>query len=315
MSSPLHSLHERSRDARRAVIISLSANVVFAFGKIFAAILGHSQALLADGIESLLDIVSSGFVWGALKYGAKPPDDNHPYGHGKIESLAGVACSLLLLLAGVLVGAHSLREIFLTWNSESGYQSAHPAPFTMVVLLVVIVGKEFLFRFILHHGKKAGSTAMEIDAWHHRSDALTSIAAFIGIGIALIGGEKYASADGWAALFSCLIIAYNGLKMMRKSIAEMMDESVSEEIISHVYEIACLVPGVLRAEKCRVRKSGLSLLADLHIQVDGDCTVREGHDISHRVKDRLLESDLPFTDVTVHLEPIADSSDYSPKRN
>ncbi|MEO6052576.1 MAG: cation diffusion facilitator family transporter [Chthoniobacterales bacterium] len=303
MPSPLQSLHERSADARRAVIVSISTNSIFAFGKIAAAILGHSQALLADGIESLLDIISSGFVWGALKYGAKPPDENHPYGHGKIESLAGVAGSLLLLLAGILVGYHSLREIFLTW-SDPGYKPPHPEPFTMGVLLVVIIGKEFLFRYILHHGRKAGSSAMEMDAWHHRSDAITSIAAFIGIGIALVGGPNYASADGWAALFSCLIIGYNGLRMMRKSIGEMMDESVSEEIISHVYEIACLVPGVIRAEKCRVRKSGLVLIADLHIQVDGDRTVREGHAISHTVKDRLLESDLPFADVTVHIEPV-----------
>ncbi|MEO6845790.1 MAG: cation diffusion facilitator family transporter [Chthoniobacterales bacterium] len=301
MPTPLQSLRERSQSARRAVFVSIAANAVFAGVKIVAAILGRSHALLADGIESLLDILSSGLVWGALKYGAKPPDELHPYGHGKIEPLAGIAASLLFLFAGLSLGYHSFLSILFA--RTEGMVLAPPSPLTLLVLVVVIAGKETLFRFILHHGRKSGSTAMQADAWHHRSDALTSLAALIGIGITLFGGPRFSTADSWAALFSCVIILFNGVLMLRKSIGETMDERVSEQVVNEVYRISRSVPGVLDAEKCRVRKSGLSLIADLHIKVNGEKTVSEGHEISHKVKDRLLECDLAFTDITVHIEP------------
>jgi cation diffusion facilitator family transporter len=283
------------RGGFRASWFSVIANGLFASVKIVAGIFGNSYALVADGIESFADVFSSLVVWKALRVSAKPADAEHPYGHGKAESLAGVVVAGGLLAAAGVIAVQSVREIVTPHHA--------PAPFTLVVLLVVVIAKEAMFRYVLRAGDKLESTALRGDAWHHRSDAFTSLAAFVGIAIALLGGPGYEAADDWAALVACGVIVFNGVTLVRPALAEIMDASVSREIEDRVRAIACAVAGVYGIDKCRVRKSGVGLLMDIHVIVDGNLTVREGHAIGHRVKDRLMETNPAIVDVVVHVEP------------
>lgn len=280
----------------RASFVSVVANPLLALGKIVAGVLGNSYALVADGIESSADVFSSLVVWKALRVSTRPADRDHPYGHGKAESIAGLIVAAALIGAAVLIAVQSVKEIVTPHHA--------PAAFTLVVLVVVVLTKELLFRYVVRAGKALNSTALKSDAWHHRSDAITSVAAFIGISIALLGGQGYEAADDWAALLACAIIAYNGVQLARPALAEIMDAAVERETETRVREVAGAVDGVRLIEKCRIRKSGLGLLMDIHVVVEGSLTVREGHTIAHRVKDALMTTtDLPVHDVVVHVEP------------
>ena len=297
----MDSLRQRAQEGLRLLALGMGINLFLAAAKLLGGWLGSSQALLADGMESSLDVLSSLMTWFALKYAERPPDQEHPYGHGKMESLAAVMGSLFLLLAGLALGAHSVEAIY---QLHRGTLSIHgPATFTLVILVATIILKEFLFRWLSRRSSALGSKAIETDALHHRSDALTSLSASIGITATLIGGPSWAVADNWAALFSCSLIVFNGLRMLRGSIGEILDEQIAPEQLNQITAAAREVPGVSSVEKCRVRKSGLVRLADLHIRVPGDFTVYEGHRLAHQVKDRLLAADLHLTDVTVHVEP------------
>ena len=291
-------LVERSARGRQVLVAGVVVNSLLALLKLGVGWGGNSSALVADGLESTLDVLSSAMIWGALKYAERPPDSGHPYGHGKMESLAGAGGALLLLVAGILVATSSLREIL-----SGGVNRPMPAPYTLVVLVVVVVAKEGLFRLANRRGREVASSAVQSDAWHHRSDAITSLAAAIGITICLAGGQSWVSADDWAALFSCAIIAFNGLRMLKGSLAELLDAQAPQEIIEAIMNAARSVEGVDNVEKCRVRKSGLSLIADLHVRVAGEVTVTDGHFIAHRVKDVLMGGDFHLIDVTVHIEP------------
>ena len=283
------------RAAIRASQLSIASNIVFAAIKIVAGVLGKSYALVADGIESMADVVSSAIVWGGLSLAGKPPDSMHPYGHGKAETLASVAVAFSLLAAAVLIAVQSIREIRVPHHA--------PHPLTLPVLVLVVVGKESLSRLLLRRGVATGSSALQGDAWHHRSDALTSGAAFVGIAVALIGGKGFESADDWAALAACGVILYNGVRLLQPALHEAMDAAAPPETESEVRRLAAGVAGVVDVEKCRIRKSGLHLLMDIHITVAARLSVREGHAIAHEVKDRLTGSHLRIADVTVHVEP------------
>ncbi len=274
---------------------AIAVNIVLALTKITTGIIGNSYALIADGIESTMDIFSSLIVWGGLRISIKPPDDSHPYGHGKAESIAGVVVAMSLLGASVLIAVLSIREI----------QTPHHAPawYTLVVLVGIIFVKEILFRKMTRVGHELDSSALKSDAWHHRSDALTSVAAFVGISIALAGGPGYEVADDWAALGACVVIVYNGVRLLLPALNEVMDGAVPVDIEGQIRNLASQVDGVLEIEKCRIRKSGLGLLMDIHVVVQGDVSVNEGHEIGHAVKNILLESNLKIVDVTVHIEP------------
>jgi len=291
----------RAKESRKLLLAGALVNLVLALTKIAGGLLGHSNALIADGIESSLDVLSSIMMWGAIKYAERPPDSDHPYGHGKMESLAAVSGSLLLIVAGAALGAHSIREIFALQRSTGLGNS--PAGFTLVVLGATIILKEGLFRWVHLRSLAIESKALQTDAWHHRSDALTSLAAAVGISAALIGGPAWTQADAWAALFSCAVIIFNGLGMLRASMGELLDAQASPEVVTEILAAVRAVPGVTSAEKCRVRKSGFMRFADIHVRVAGECTVREGHDIAHLVKNSLLEGDFHLADVVVHIEP------------
>jgi cation diffusion facilitator family transporter len=289
-------------DGRRLIFAGILLNVFLAAVKFLGGVIGNSSALMADGLESTLDVFSSVMMWAALKYAERPPDQEHPYGHGKIESLAAGAGALLLIGAGGLLGFYSLSEIYRSIGTEP-VAADLPKPFTLIILLLTIGLKEGLFRLSLWKGRSIGSNALAADAWHHRSDAITSLAALIGIGIALLGGPPLAQADDWAALFSCAIIIYNGLRMLMVALGEAMDKQEPEVVRSKISALAGTVEGVTSIEKVRVRKTGLTRIADLHVRVSGKLTVREGHDISHFVKTKLQNSELHLSDVTVHIEP------------
>lgn len=279
----------------RAALLGMAANVALAGVKITAGILGHSYALVADGVESSVDVLSSFAVWNGLRIAAFPPDENHPYGHGKAESIAGLATALTLLVAAAAIAVESVREIVTPHHA--------PAPFTLAVLVGVIVVKSVLSRFVANIGAGLESTSLKGESAHHLSDAITSAAAFIGIAVALLGGPGYEPADDWAALFASLVIAVNGVNLLRPVVHEIMDGSVSPELRSEAIALAASVPGVLGIEKCRMRKSGLGVLMDIHVQVDGLHTVEHGHEIGSAVKHCLLQSPLRIVDATVHIEP------------
>jgi cation diffusion facilitator family transporter len=270
-------------------------NIVLAVSKVAAGIFGNSYALVADGIESTADSVTAMIVWIGLRISARPPDSTHPYGHGKAESIAALVVSLFVLGAAGLIAFQSVRGISSPQHT--------PAPYTLLVLVAVIVIKEIMFRKIHRIGDEIHSGALKSDAWHHRSDAITSLAAFIGISIALIGGEGYEVADDWAALAACLVIAYNGTRLVFVASNDIMDAAPPQETQDAVRRIAKETDGVVDVEKCRVRKSGLGLLLDIHVVVDGDITVRRGHDIAHQVQNRLHRALPEIRDVVVHIEP------------
>jgi len=281
--------------------LGAGVNALLATVKIATGLIGNSYALVADGIESTTDIISSVITWTGLRISTKPADQCHPYGHGKAESIAAAVVSAALLGAAALIAVQSIREILNPHHA--------PAWFTLPVLVGVVATKETLYRLASRVGTSIDSTAVKCDAWHHRSDAITSAAAFVGISIALIGGPGYESADDWAALAACGIIAFNGWRLLRNAMNEMMDADVSEQLHQQVRELSADVSGVVRIEKCRIRKSGLGYLVDIHVEVDGDMSVKGGHKIAHDVGEKLKSSPLRVKDVLVHIEPATKESD------
>ncbi len=279
----------------RSTLIGILANAALATIKGVAGVLGNSYALIADAIESTTDIVSSLIVWSGLKIAALPPDADHPYGHGKAEPLAAVVVSLTLIGAAIGIAIQSVREILTPHHA--------PAAFTLAVLVLVVVTKESLFRFVFSVGKGINSTAVKSDAWHHRSDAITSAAAFIGISISLIGGVGYESADDYAAFFASTIILFNAYRIIRPAINEVMDSAPSPDVDRSIRQAAQYVEGVVGLEKCYVRKMGFSYYVDLHVTVDGDLSVRHGHDIARQVRQVIRTSNPNVAEVLVHIEP------------
>jgi cation diffusion facilitator family transporter len=283
------------RKGARFALFGLIVNVLLAAAKILAGVVGHAYVLIADGIESALDVGGSIVIWGGLTVAARPPDETHPYGHGKAEPIAAIVVALGVLAAALAIAIQSLREIFLPHHA--------PAPWTLAVLVVAVVVKESLYRYVIRFGRKVESTAVKTDAWHHRIDAMTSIAAFIGISIALIGGKPWQSADDWAALVACALIGWNGYRLARPAFFEIMDTAPRGKFIRSISRTARSVPGVVEIEKCRARKMGLDFYVDLHVGVDGNISVHEGHEIAHRVKSAIQQSDSRVADVLVHIEP------------
>jgi cation diffusion facilitator family transporter len=279
----------------RIALFGLAINVLLAAVKILAGLFGHAYVLIADGIESSLDVGGSIVIWGGLTVAARPPDRSHPYGHGKAEPIAAVVVAVGVLAAALGLAIQSVREIFLPHHA--------PAPYTLVVLIVAVIVKEILYRYVIRLGRSMESTAIKTDAWHHRIDAMTSIAAFIGISVALIGGKTWQSADDWAALVACSLIGANGYRLLRPAFYEIMDTAPRGKFVRTIRRTARSVPGVIEVEKCRARKMGLDFYVDLHVGVDGSISVHEGHEIAHRVKRAIQQSDSRIADVLVHIEP------------
>jgi len=279
-------------------ILTLCLNIVLMLTKIVTGILGNSFALVADGIESAGDILTSLISWGGFQLSLRPPDEKHPFGHGKIESLAGMFSGFALMGAALLIAGHSLREM--------GRPQAGPEWFTLPVLAVVILTKEYLHRRVAALSGSLDSRALEGDAWHHRSDAVTSAATGVGICIAMAGGPEFWVADEWAALVASVIILFNGLHILNRSLHETLDGRVKDSYLDQLQEAAGEVEDVQDIETCRARKSGTGYFVELHVEVDGELSVAEGHEIGHRVKSELLERFPEVMDVVVHVEPARD---------
>jgi cation diffusion facilitator family transporter len=288
----------KGKKGLKVVLLGIIVNAALAITKISAGVLGNSYALIADGIESTTDIFSSLIVWSGLKIAEKPPDKNHPYGHGKAEAISAMIVSLLLLAAAVLIVINSVHEIVLPHHA--------PAPFTLLVLVLVIITKEILFRTVFKVGSDIQSTALRTDAWHHRSDALTSAAAFVGISVALILGPGYESADDYGAIAASVLIVINGVRLLKNSLSDIMDEAPSSDFKVRIIDIVESIQGVKSVDNIKIRKSGLYYLVDLSIQVSGDLSVFEGHELSEVVNDKLLNSNLSIQEVMVHTEPFID---------
>jgi len=294
---PAHAV--AARDAQRSarlVLRGILLNAVLAGVKFAGGIFGNTYALIADGAESTLDIFSSVLVWTGFRVAALPPDDNHPYGHGKAEAVAALAVAAFIFAMAGWVGFHAVREIITPHQGPSWW--------TLPLLAGVVAVKVWFARRLRVAGVESGSTALGVEALHHWTDAVTSAAAFIGIAVALIGGDGWESADDWAALLACGFIFFNGAGMVMRALGDVMDTAVPADFEREVRALALAVSGVETLDKVRMRKSGLSYLVDIQVRVDGDLSVRAGHQIAHAVKDALVASTRHrISDVTVHVEP------------
>lgn len=285
----------KEHSAIRTAYFSIIGNTCLALIKGIAGIFGNSYALIADAIESTTDIFSSLLVLFGLKYASRPADDNHPYGHGKIEPLITFIVVAFLVTSATIIAYESIENI----------QTPHKVPkaWTLLVLGGIIIWKEISFQIVIRKSRETHSNALKADAWHHRSDAITSIMAFVGISIALVFGEGYETADDWAALLASGFILYNSYLILRPALGEIMDEHQYDDLVEEIRLKSLEVKGVLGTEKCFIRKSGITYHVDLHARVDGNITVTEGHDIAHDLKDYLREHIPNIGHVLIHIEP------------
>lgn len=281
--------------AVKATYFSIVGNICLALIKGLAGFFGNSYALIADAIESTTDIFASFLVLFGIKYSNKPADENHPYGHGRAEPLITFLVVGFLITSATIIAYESIINI--------GVPHELPESWTLIVLGAIILWKEYSFRVVMKRSTETNSSSLKADAWHHRSDAITSIAAFIGISIALFFGKGYESADDFAALFASGFICYNSYKIFRPALGEIMDEHLYDDLIMEIRKVALQVKGVESTEKCFIRKAGMKYHVDLHAIVNGKITVREGHDISHLLKDTLRKEIPELGHVLIHIEP------------
>jgi len=295
MMNNLNNGMNTEQTAIRTIYFSIIGNTVLAIVKGLAGFFGNSYALIADAIESTTDIFSSLLVLFGLKYAKRPADKNHPYGHGKIEPLITFLVVVFLVTSATIIAYESIQNI----------QTPHKSPkyWTLIVLGCIILWKEISFRIVIKKSKETHSSSLKADAWHHRSDAITSMMAFIGISIALIFGEGYETADDWAALFASAFILYNSYLIFRPALGEIMDEHLYDDLLEEIREESIKVKGVLGTEKCFIRKAGMKYHVDLHAIVDGEISVKEGHDIAHHLKDHLRMEIPHLGHVLIHIEP------------
>ena len=282
-------------NAINTTYLSILGNIALALCKGIAGYFGNSYALIADAIESTTDVFSSILVLFGLKYSARPADENHPYGHGKAEALVTFAVVGFLVISATVIAYESIQHI----------QTPHKTPekFTLIVLAAIVIIKEIFYRIVSKKSDETHSTSLKADAWHHRSDAITSAMAFIGISIAIFMGPGYETADDWAALLASAFIIYNAWLIFRPALGEILDEHLYDDMIIEIRNIAQTVNGVIDTEKCHVRKTGMTYLVDLHLTVNGKISVIEGHDIAHHLKDTIQRQLPEIADVLIHVEP------------
>jgi len=281
--------------ALKATYFSIIGNVCLSIVKGLAGFFGNSYALIADAIESTTDIFSSLLVLFGIKYSSRPADENHPYGHGRAEPL------ITFLVVGFLITSATI----IAYESISNIKTPHnlPKSWTLIVLGLIIIWKEYSFRLVMKKSKESNSSSLRADAWHHRSDAITSVAAFIGISIALLFGKGYESADDWAALFAAGFIFYNSYLIFRPALGEIMDEHLYDDLVDEIRKVSLQVDGIVDTEKCFIRKAGMKYHVDLHAIVDADISVREGHELAHNLKDTLRMQISELGHVLIHIEP------------
>jgi cation diffusion facilitator family transporter len=286
----------------RAIFLGIVVNAILGVAKFLAGVFGHSHALIADATESFADIFNSLIMWRGIAVAAEPADEEHPYGHAKAEPLAAAFGAVMLLVAAIWIAAKGTVNIYQWYN---GIPREQPQWFTLIALAVVVIVKEAMFRFVVSEGTDTDNAAVKTDAWHHRSDAITSVAAAIGIVIAIIWGPKFVCADDAAAIFAAFIIGWSGWLLLRPALSELMDQAPDPKIVGQIRDLASGVGGVANVEKCFVRKAGHLLFVEMHVEVDPEMTVRRSHEIAHDVKDKVREQMPAVSDVLVHIEPLS----------
>jgi cation diffusion facilitator family transporter len=281
--------------AVKTTYLSMAGNALLALAKGLTGFFGNSYALMADAIESTSDIFASILVLFGIKYSNKPADKNHPYGHGRAEPLVTFMVVGFLIASAVIIAYQSIQHI----------QTPHelPEPYTLIVLGIIIIIKESFYRVVMKRSKQTKSSSLKAEAWHHRSDVITSLTAFIGISIALILGKGYENADDWAALAASVMILFNSYLILRPALGEIMDEHFYDDMIADIRQLASQVQGIIDTEKCYVRKVGMKYYVDLHAIVNKDLTVKQGHDIAHRLKNEIKKNRPEIADVLIHIEP------------
>ncbi len=285
--------HEET--AIKATYFSIIGNICLAIIKGIAGFFGNSYALIADAIESITDIFASCLVLFGQKYANRPADKNHPYGHGRVEPLITFLVVGFLITSATIIAYESIKNI--------GRPHDLPKTWTLFVLFPLIVWKELSFRLVMKKAKETNSSSLKADAWHHRSDAITSVAAFIGISIALFFGKGYETADDWAALFASGFILYNSYLIFRPALGEIMDEHLYDDLVEDIRKVALTVDGIVDTEKCFIRKAGMKYHIDLHAIVDAEISVKQGHEIAHNLKDTLRNEIPQLGHVLIHIEP------------
>lgn len=284
------------KTAFKTIIISIVSSLILAFVKGMSGHLGHSDALIADALESSSDVIASLLVLFGMYYSHKPADEDHPYGHGRAEAISTFGVVGFLLVSATLIAYNGVQNLFI--------DQQQPATFTIYILIGIIVWKELSFRFVMKKGKKINSLSLQADAWHHRADAISSVIALFGIGISLFFGSAYSKADDWAAIISALFIVYNAYTIFRPALGEILDEHTHHDLIEQIREMENEVEGVFAIEKCLVRKTGMYYFVDIHLEVDGNISVEKGHKIGHDFKSFVMNKIPEISDVLVHIEPV-----------
>jgi cation diffusion facilitator family transporter len=285
------------REAGFATWLGIAVNVTLGVAKIAAGVVGTSEALIADGAESLSDTLSSlAVVWG-LRTARKPADVKHRYGHGKAEFISAEAIGAMLILAAVVIGYRGVSEIL--WPTEGAF----PRTYTIWFVVATIVGKEALFQYKIRIGRRLKSESLIADAWHHRSDALTSVPTLLAIGLALVLGPAYRVFDPIGALVTSFIIFGMGVLTFIRTGSALMDETADGETLDAIRRAALAVPGVEDTEKLMTRRSGLETHMELHVEVDPAMAVGDAHTIASKVSDAIRREVPGVTHVTVHVEP------------
>ncbi len=286
---------DRTNRGIRSAQAGILTNAGLAVVKILTGLLGHSYALIADGVESVTDVFSSLVLWRGLSLAARSPDKEYPFGYGKAESLSAAVISLLLIGAAIGIALQAVREIITPHHA--------PAPYTLLVLVLVVAVKETLFRKVFLVGQEVDSPAVKADAWHHRSDAITSAAAMVGISVAVIGGPGWEPADDVAALFASAMILVNGTRLLRPAVQDLMDRAPDQALLEEVVGVAETLEGVLATEKVLARRVGGQYRVVLHVEADPGLSLREAHDLGHRVRNRIVREVPSVMDVLIHMEP------------
>jgi len=288
-------IHDLYRQSRRAAFLGIAVSLGLGFVKLAGGVFGHSVALMSDAVHSFGDALTSAAVLGALLWSQRPADTEHPYGHTRAEAVAASNVALLLIISAFGVAWEALRTL--------DEPSPVPKPYTLAIAAGSIFLKEALYRYQSRVARLTGSTAMLATAWDHRLDAVGSLLVLAGLALATWGGPAWHAADHWAAVGVALVILWAGGTLFWASLQELMDRQADPEILAVVRREALAVPGVVGIEKLLVRKTGLEYLVDIHVEVNSEISVREGHAIAHAVKDRLVQKMVTVKDVLVHIEP------------
>ncbi len=280
---------------QRVAAVGMVVSGALAVAKIFAGMTGHSTAVMADGFESGSDVFASGFVLLGLTLAAKPPDEDHPYGHGRIEILTGLLIGLGLTAGGALISYASLQHL--------GQPRTPPAAFVVWPLLASLVAKTGLATFKFRYGRKLQSVALTADAWNDAMDTGSAMAALVAVALTRSDPVRFLDADRYGGSLVGLIVVLVGVRVARDTAMQLMDTMPDNRHMKQIREAAYTVAGVRGVEKCFARKTGMRYHVDLHLEVDPEMTVRQSHEIAHKVQLRIVESLDWVADVLVHVEP------------